>query len=71
MKRISERFSARGDLWFQFILPTASLRDLVYAHLRKHYPELNYCCEWKDTHGYGLSMTVVDWKKDGMYHVPG
>lgn len=54
-----------------YILPTLSLRDLVYRRLRQRYPELNYCCEWKDTKGWGLHLgTFLGFSLTGMYHVP-
>ena len=73
------RYDANGTLWFCLVLPSRSLRSLVYRRLRKAYPELNYCCEWKDTEGYGISMTVAEGMNESplsieesrtIYHVP-
>lgn len=68
------RYDANGVLNFWMVLPTRSLRQLVYRHLRQTYPQLNYCCEWKDVHGYGINLTVAEWMTQEnpgkMYHVP-
>lgn len=67
---ISERFSKGGQLWFQWVFPSKSLRDLVFKYLTRYFPELNYCVEWYDAKGYGLMLGVVEWQKSGMYHCP-
>lgn len=68
---IKPQYAAHGGLHFNFVLPSASLRALVKAHLLANYPTLNYCCEWKDVGGYGLMLAVAGWKTTaGVYHVP-
>jgi hypothetical protein len=67
---MNPRYDANGTLSFWMVLPSKNLRNLVYARLRQQYPQLNYCCEWKDVHGCGLHLTVCEWNKSGMYHVP-
>jgi hypothetical protein len=65
------QYDRNGTLNFQYILPTRDLRALVYRRLLAQYPELNYCCEWLDTQGFGINLTVAAWVQSGMYHVPG
>jgi hypothetical protein len=57
-------------LYFNYILPTENLRDLVFRQLTRRHPELNYCCEWLDTNGFGIYLAVAAWNGGGMYHVP-
>ena len=66
---ITPRYDANGVLSFLFVVPTKSLRTLIHNYLRRTYKDLNYCCEWKDTRGWGIMMSVASWSK-GMYHVP-
>ena len=73
---VSAQYDARGQLWFNYVVPSSSLRELVKRHLLKQFPTLNYCCEWKDTNGFGLMLTVTAWKgtnwqgAHGVYSVP-
>jgi hypothetical protein len=64
------RYDAHGKLNFWLILPSRALRNLVYHKLTEEYPQLNYCLEWNDVQGFGLQLTVVEWKTSGIYHVP-
>jgi len=71
---MAPRYDAHGILNFWMILPSLSLRNIVYRRLKQQYPELNYCCEWRDANGFGLSLTVAEWmtieNPGKMYHVP-
>lgn len=82
-RAFAPQYAANGLLSFWFILPTRSLRELVYKRLRAEYRELNYCCEWKDVNGWGLQLSIAGWcsqqrldsiRRGGpdtyMYHVP-
>lgn len=67
------RYDANGVLTFSMVLPTRNLAELVLARLRKDFPELNYCCQWRDVRGSGLLVTVAEWKTQAggpMYFVP-
>ena len=64
------QYAKDGTLDFWFVMPSKSLRVLVYNHLKKQYPQLNYCCEWLDAKGYGLHLGIASWNNGTMYHVP-
>ena len=68
------RFDANDTLSFWMVLPSRSLRQLVYKRLRATFPELNYCCDWNDAKGFGLHLTMAKWMDNQphsrMYHVP-
>lgn len=68
---MNPRYDARGTLSFWRVLPSKSLRALVYRKLRERFPQLNYCCEWNDKNGFGLNLTIADWvQPNRIYHVP-
>ena len=53
------RYGAHGHLSFWFVLPTTNLRRFVERKLREQFPELNYHCDWKDVHGWGLHLAYA------------
>lgn len=66
---MNPRYNLLGELDFWFVLPSRSLRALLIRKLRQQYPELNYQVDWKDTHGWGLHLTVASWVQPGGFYV--
>jgi len=55
--------SDRPSHWY--VLPTATLRDLVCRQLLRKDSRLNYVLFWKDVNGFGLQVAHADWVRDG------
>ena len=62
------RYNAHGELSFWFVLPSRNLVNLVEKAILRQYPCINYGLGWKDTNGFGLHMTVCDWKPKNSKH---
>jgi len=48
-----------------YVLPSASLRQLVERHAQRLLPGCNYLLTWKDAKGYGIELARADWVPPG------
>lgn len=52
-----------------YILPSASLRELVIRRILAKYPKFNYVLTYKDVDGFGVQICHADWVQPGqVYH---